>query len=166
MNLDPLELTLMNPEYEHRLATAIDRELKRLPEVPAPPTLLPRVLRMIEARARLPWYRKAWQGWPTPWRVLSLVLALTLFGGFCFGSWQLMHTQPVSVALHRVGGWLASLATLLNVINVLLGAVWGAMKHLGTGFIVACLASIALGYTACVGLGSVYFRLAFARRQN
>jgi hypothetical protein len=38
------------------------------------------------------------------------------------------------------------------------------VKKLGTGFIVTCLVAAGIGYAMCVGLGTVYFRLAFAKR--
>ena len=40
------------------------------------------------------------------------------------------------------------------------------VKKLGTGFIVTCLVAMGIGYAMCVGLGTVYFRLAFAKRQE
>jgi hypothetical protein len=39
-----------------------------------------------------------------------------------------------------------------------------AVKQIGTGFIVAALAALAIGYAMCLGLGTACVRLAFARR--
>ncbi len=35
---------------------------------------------------------------------------------------------------------------------------------LGTGFLIGCGVALALGYATCLGLGTVYVRLGFARR--
>ena len=49
----------MNFESEKRLETQIDGQLKALPELMAPGTLILRVMRVIEMRLNLPWYRQA-----------------------------------------------------------------------------------------------------------
>ena len=51
-----------------------------------------------------------------------------------------------------------------NTFNVLVSAAVLVVKKLGTGFIVTCLVAMGIGYAMCVGLGTVYFRLAFAKR--
>ena len=53
-----------------------------------------------------------------------------------------------------------------NTFNVLVNAAVLAVKKLGTGVIVACLVAVGIGYAMCIGVGTVYFRLAFAKRQE
>jgi hypothetical protein len=55
---------------------------------------------------------------------------------------------------------------MINTFGVLVNAALLAAKKLGTGFIVACLVAVGLGYALCVGLGTVYFRLALAKQQE
>src|SRR2546428_13584559 len=98
----------MNADYEKQLEAAIDRELKGLGELPAPATLAPRILRVVEQRATLPWYRRAWQTWPMPLQAASLAALLTLCGGAAFGVVELSHAASASAPAHQVGGWLAS----------------------------------------------------------
>ncbi len=154
----------MKPEYEKHLEAEINRALKGLPELPAPRTLAPRVMRAIEQRAQVPWYRQSWQMWPLALRAASLVLLLAVFGGICFAGWELRQTGIVVAAMHQVGGWLSGLSAIWNLVNVLLGAVVLVVKKLGVGFMVACVAAVALAYAMCFGLGTVYVRLALARR--
>jgi len=45
-----------------------------------------------------------------------------------------------------------------------LEAVLLAIKHLGNWFIFSAVAAVALAYGMCLGLGSVYLKLALARR--
>ena len=156
----------MNPDYEKRLELEIDRELKRLPEVAAPPTLGSRVFRALEARASLPWCRQSWQMWPLALQTASMGIMLALFAGLCFGGWELSHAQSVAAGAHKLGGWLAEASALWNSLNAVLGALVLVAKHLGTGFIIGCLVAVSFGYALCMGIGTVYVRLAVASRVN
>ena len=154
----------MSMEYERELEAEIDRELKALPDLTAPGTLVRRVMLATQHRRALRWYNQPWQNWPYPLRVTALALLSVMFGGLCVASWQLTRAAGVSAAMQEVGGMFSGLAAVWNVINVLFGAVVLVVKHLGTGFMIGCALIAALGYALCVGLGTAYLRLAFARR--
>ncbi|HTY86075.1 MAG TPA: hypothetical protein VMB80_01310 [Candidatus Acidoferrum sp.] len=153
----------MKPDHDQQLEAAINAELRPLPEMVAPAALSDRVMRAIEQRARLPWYRRSWQTWPVAWQASSFALLLALFGGLCLGSWELPQTHTPALALHRVGEWLSGLHMIGNTLDVLSRAALLVVKKLGAGVVAACLISMALGYALCVGLGTVYFRLAFEK---
>jgi hypothetical protein len=153
----------MNKNSENKLEELIDRELRQLPLVPAPDTLIGCVLRAIEASARRPWYAQAWQCWPGPLRVLSFITLTLLFCGLCFAGWKLAHAEAVLAVSHRVSGWLSAAATVWNAMGVVLGALAGLVQKLGTGFVVALLVAVVTAYAMCVGLGTFYVRLTFAR---
>jgi len=153
----------MNPDYDKRLEAEISRELKALPELAAPAALMNRVMAVIEQRATVPWYRRSWQTWPAALQTASLIGLLALFGGLCLGGWELSQTEAATLALRRVSEWSSGLSVIGNTVNVLLDAAALAMKKLGPGFIAACLVLAGLTYAMCMGLGTVYFRLAFAR---
>jgi hypothetical protein len=154
----------MNPEYERELELEIDGELKRLPELEAPAGLSRRVLLAIAERRTPRWFNQPWQNWPMVLRGAALAVLSLAFGALCVASWQLTKAAGVTVALEEVGGLFSGLATIWNVVTVLGGAVVIVVKHLGTGFIVGCATFAALGYALCLGLGTAYLRLAFARR--
>ena len=154
----------MNPDYDKQLEAAISRELKALPELSAPTVLASRVMMAIGQRARVPWYRRSWQTWPVALQAASLVVLLALFGGLCLGGWQLSQTGPVTLALHRVDEWFSGLGVIQNTFNVLVNAAVLVAKKLGTGVIVACLVAVGTGYAMCIGAGTVYYRLTFAKR--
>jgi hypothetical protein len=156
----------MNPDYDKQLEAAISRELKALPELSAPDALASRVMAAIEQRARVPWYRRSWQTWPAALQAASLVVLLALFGGLCLGGWQLSQTGTATLALHRAGEWFSGLGVIGNIFNALANAAVLVVKKLGTGFIVACLVVMGTGYAMCIGAGTVYYRLAFAKRQE
>jgi len=154
----------MNPDYDKQLESAISRELKALPEMAAPGGLANRVMAAIGQRARVPWYHRSWQTWPVILQAASLVVLLALFGGLCLAGWELSQAEVTTFALHRVGEWFSGFNVIGNIFNALAGAAVLVAKKLGTGFIVACLAAVGIGYAACIGLGTVCFRLAFAKR--
>jgi hypothetical protein len=154
----------MNSDYDKKLEMAISRALAELPEPPAPPTLVSRVLTAIEARARLPWYRQSWQAWPVSLQTASLVSLLIVFGAICYAGSQAGQTEVLIHGVHKLGGWLTAVMAFSHALNVLAGTIVLAIKHLGPAFIVACLLAAAMGYAFCVGLGTVYFRIALARR--
>lgn len=154
----------MNPEYEKQLEAAIDRELKRLGDLPAPPTLASRILGAIEQRAAQPWYRGAWQTWPVPMQVVSLAAMVVIFGGISFGVVELFQAASATSSAHQVGGWLASIVAVFKSVTVLGEALVLATRHFGMAVLIGCVAGIVLAYAACFGLGAAWVRLAMARR--
>jgi hypothetical protein len=154
----------MNSDYEKRLEAEIDRELRALPELQAPASLMVRVRSAIAQRTAVPWYRQSWQMWPMVWRVAAMAVLLASFGGLCFASWQLTRAAGFSLAMQEVGHVFSGLTAIWTALNALAGAGLVVMKHLGTGFIIATCAAVVFGYAICVGLGTAVVRLAFARR--
>ena len=154
----------MNENQNAQLEAAIDRELKALPHLSAPQTLLPRIMATLERRTVLPWYRRAWQTWPMPLQLSSLFVLLAVFGGLCFGSWELMHAPVVASATTEASGWLRLLNGLLNTLGVLAKALALAVESLGPLVIGGVVLAVLAGYAACLGFGTLYVRLAFARR--
>jgi hypothetical protein len=154
----------MNPNDDQQLESAIRRELKALPELTAPAAVANRVLAAIELRLNVPWYRRSWVTWPAALQVASLAAMLMLFGGLCLAGWELSHTETIMSAMHRAGQWFSRLNTIGSMFNILAGSVMLVVKQLGTTFIITCLVAAGLGYAIFLGLGTVYFRLAFAKR--
>jgi hypothetical protein len=154
----------MNSDYEKQLEARIDRELRRLPELAAPATLIPRVMAAIEGRAAVRWYRRPWLEWPLPARGVSFGLLLAVFGGVGFGIWALLGTPGFAAASGELAGLGSFIAMAQNTLNVVAGALVLGVKQLGTGFMIGVCAAVALGYVLCVGLSTLCVRLAFARR--
>ena len=154
----------MDADHDKRLETEIDRELKALPDVAAPATLSRRVMAAIESAGAVSWYRRSWEFWPTPVRVLSLGTALLLFGALCFEVWKFQQYAAVSQVGQEVGGWLAWTSALWNAVNTVLAALVLVVKNFGNWILLACFGALALTWGMCVGLGTVYFRIALARR--
>jgi hypothetical protein len=95
-------LLKMKPDTQHELESQVDRVLKGLPEVPAPRTLLPRVLAAVRARAALPWYRQSWQVWPMPLQVATMFVLVASFGGFFFAAWELSRAAGYAAVSRKL----------------------------------------------------------------
>ena len=89
-----------------------------------------------------------------------------LFGGLCLSGWGFSHAEAISLSWHRVGHWFSGFSTFSNLLGTLADSAMLVVKKLGTGFMVACLVAAGLGYALFLSLGTVYFRLAFARHQS
>jgi hypothetical protein len=154
----------MNLDYDTQLERAISRELKALPELAAPAALADRVLIALEQRRRLKWYQCSWSSWPVAIQGAALVLLLALFTAICLAGWRICQTDAVLFALRRAGEWCAGVSAVGTTLNALGGAGILVAKKLGSGFMLAFLAALGMGYALCVGLGTVYLRLAFVKR--
>lgn len=150
----------MNPDYEKKLEAQVDRALRGLPDLAAPPSLASRVMRQIQASRRTPWYQRSWQTWPRTLQTLSFAILFAGFAALCVLAWELPHSSLFMSGTHQVGAWFSWLGTLWNALTVLVGGVGLVLKHLSLGILAAGLFSLALGYLLCIGLGTVYFRLA------
>ncbi|HSU54437.1 MAG TPA: hypothetical protein VLT36_10285 [Candidatus Dormibacteraeota bacterium] len=152
----------MNPEYENQLEHEIDQELKALPQLHAPSTLAARVLRSIERRRVLPWFKRPWTAWPLASQVASLALLLSAFGGLSFGSLGASEVAA-NVVSEKFGVWFATLRAVGEALGTVIGAFQLLIAHLGPGFVLGCVAAVVLGYALCVALGTVFVRLGMSR---
>ena len=143
-----------NRGYQVQLEVAIDRELKALPEIPAPASLIVRVMQAIAQRQALPWFKRAWQTWPASLQVVSFVGLALLFTGTCLGVWEL-----VTLGVRHYGSTLSVLGTIWTTITVLFGALVTAVNQLPRGVLIGCVAAVVLGYTMCAAMGTFAFAL-------
>jgi hypothetical protein len=150
----------MLPE-DKQLEIEIDRELKALPQLSAPVTLLAKVMAAIAARLELPWYRRAWQTWPNNLRWSSLALLLISFGAICYAGWGISHTAVAPLS-QEVSAKFAGVAALWGALNDVLSVIYVSVRNLGTGTLIGICAALLLGYAMFLALGAVYFRIAFA----
>jgi hypothetical protein len=154
----------MNPDYEKQLEERVSRALRRLPDLAAPASLMPRVMAEIGCRTVSRWYRQPWQQWPAPWRAISLLLLLASFGGLTYIAWQLANLDGVAEVMGQLELVWSGIRSALNVLGVIVGALVLVVKHAGSGFGLACVAAFGFGCAMCFGLGTVCVRLAMARR--
>jgi hypothetical protein len=154
----------MNPDPDQDLALQVDRMLKALPELQAPVALSRRVMAAIRAREALPWHRQAWSTWSVAAQTVALLLLASLFAGICLGAYKLPDVAAVAALKHQLLTFLSVISATWAAPSALVNAAVRAVQNLGTGPLIGCAAAAILGYLMCVGLGTVYVRLAMARR--
>jgi hypothetical protein len=117
----------MDPADLERL---VDRAVSSLPTPPAPPTLLPRVMRAVavEAFAAAPAApRRSWFEWSWPAKVASVVaIALVVTGTMQLGpamaaaltsSDGALSWLPIAGSLRRLGAWVNTGVVLWRVVQ-------------------------------------------------
>jgi hypothetical protein len=154
----------MNAEYEKQLEAVVRRELDALGELEAPPEIGRRVMRVIGRRAALPWYRREWQTWPMALRAASLAGLVAAFACLCFGTSQLGRFASFTPAAREVSGWFSLADAAWNTVNVLTNAMELAFRSLGPAVLIGTAVLLLFCYAACLGLGTIYWRFAYARR--
>jgi hypothetical protein len=102
-----------------RQESLFDRTLRELPPRRAPSTLESRVLRELERRAALPWWRRSFSHWPVPARAVFLAICLALIrlafvGGAmaAAGVGSLTWARRFAVLMVSAGNLAASLARI------------------------------------------------------
>jgi hypothetical protein len=153
----------MKERTDHKLERLLDRELKRLPDLPAPETLVHRVMLAVHAKSREPWWKRAWPGWPRPVQCVSLLLLLVAAAGLAYGTVLgfsgLGRAIPFDAASRWVGDQLPgldALATLGNAGVLVFKAAGQQLLLLGSLLVVG-------SYLICVGLTTVGYQLVFRR---
>jgi hypothetical protein len=133
----------------------LHRKLRELPDLPAPPTLVPRVLAAIHARAQA-WWRRAWWDWPLLAQAAFVAVALGLAGLVGGGGWAL--NQNLSAISDRLAAKLPAVQPVGVQVSAWLNQAWTYAATFQRPVWIALLASLALTYLFCVGHGSALFR--------
>lgn len=153
----------MNNNNDKQLEAEVDRMLKALPALRAPDTLIPRVLAIVGAEPRVPWYRRPWQTWPLALQMGSLAVALVFYAGLYFCIEEFVHALRGTYVAAQVNSMLGVLSAVYQAISTLADAFSLVLRRVSTGWLVACGALVLLSYGACVGLGTIFARLAWVR---
>lgn len=151
----------MTPEFDPKLESLLDAELKKLPPIAAPASLLPNVMSAIAARARLPWWQRAWWDWPLTAKAAFLLLALAIVGAFSSGG--VMLDEGVSNYSQQVVERFGPFASLWETVLTILNAVRSVLEKIGQPLLLYAATFIGLLYLTCLGLGTACVRFALKR---
>ena len=149
-----------HPQWNDSLEAKVTQELRQLPVLKAPATLLARVMAALQARQALPWYRRPWPSWPRKIQCLLGPL-LTIFPWLAFYlsriAWNNLATSGVA---REVDQKLSLLSLAGSTIDTLVNAFWLAGQALmGQPIIRAGIIVSVLMYLACIGIGTACFRV-------
>jgi hypothetical protein len=138
------------------LERLFDRTLHGLPLRRAPLTLESRVIRELERRAALPWWRRSFAHWPLLARAGFLVICAALIRlAFLGGATAVSGVRSLSW-VREVGGLTASAANLLAVLARIQPPTWAY----------AGMAVCAVLYAVLFGLGAAVYRTLYLQPQN
>jgi hypothetical protein len=153
----------MNEDFQEKLERRIHQHLHQLAPLKAPKTFTPRVLSMLEARQRLPWWRKSWTGWSFGVRLLVFTLLLSVAGIGGYAGMQIDSGLFLESLLEPLVVCFSSLEPFWNVLAALGNATLLLLRSGGHVLLWIMAAVAALMYLTCVGLGTVCYRVAVSR---
>jgi len=140
------------------LETFVDRELRQLPALRAPQTLLPRVLAAVQQWSQRPWYARAWFTWPVAAQAASAALLFLIIVG---GAAASIGVQTVvSRATARVVTDVAPIASRAEATVNAVRVLWHALIE---PFVVYAFALVVLMCLACAAFGTALTHVAFRR---
>jgi hypothetical protein len=145
-------------EPDPHLEDFIDEQLRRLPPVTAPVTLITRVMAAIATRAALPWWRQAWWHWPKAAQAAVLMVALfaaaiAISGNMVLSEGLGPYTQLISERTAMGGAW-SNLGTLLSTLAV-------ALTKVIESFLLPVSLGVLILYLLCMAFGTALVRLAW-----
>jgi len=151
----------MNSEFDPKLESLLDAELKKLPPIAAPASLLPNVMSAIAARARMPWWQRAWWDWPLTAKAAFILIALAIVGAFSGGG--VMLDEGVSNYSQQVVERFGPVTSLWDTVLTILNVVGSLVEKIGQPLLLYGAIFIGLLYLTCLGLGTVCVRYALKR---
>lgn len=158
-----IESEFMDESKQKELEQLIHGELRRLPPLKAPETLVHRVMLAVHEKQRAPWWQRSWLAWPVGTQLASLLILLVSAGlvSYLLGAaWDGVDATSLWQRVTASFAWLQPFweiaLALINTIAVVFRAADQRLFLAGAGVVVAA-------YLACVGMGTVCVRFAFKR---
>lgn len=150
----------IDPELEKFLGD----ELKKLPAIAAPAGLLRSVLAQLEARAASPWWQRAWWEWPAAAQAAFILLALALVAAMTTGG-ALLNDQA-TLWLQALSAQASGYTSPWNVFTPLGEAGLALWENAAQPLLLYGLIAAGALYLACLGLGTMVFRVAWRTNSN
>ncbi|MBL9135529.1 MAG: hypothetical protein JNK85_06655 [Verrucomicrobiales bacterium] len=153
----------MRPSPEHELEQALDRELRQLPGPKAPSTLMPRVLRAIEARERMPWWQKSYASWPWAARLAFLVISGSLAALVLYFTWGLSDGITFGALSDEMAAVTQRWTAVRSIAAALGGATMAIARSAGAWTLWGVAAIAGACYLTTLTLGTYCYRLVSQR---
>ena len=145
-----------NPEAKDKSELLLNRVLRELPLRHAPVTLESRVIRSLERRAALPWWRRGFKSWPLVARAAFIAICGAIIGfTFLDGSWAAAGTR----ALHEAGAlsisWTGPVVAVITSAGELAALL---LRVIPPAWLYGGLAAGVMLYAVLFGLGATAYR--------
>lgn len=151
----------MDPEIDPKLETLLGAELKKLPLLSAPTSLVPRVMAILATRQALPWWQRSWWDWPLAAKAAFLLIAVAIAGAF--GSGGVLVDQGVVNYSQQMTERLGPASTLWDTAVSLRTAAGHLWAQAAQPLLVTLLIAAGMLYLICVGVGTAFVRSALKR---
>jgi ABC-type amino acid transport system permease subunit len=115
-------------------------------------------------KEKAPWHKQSWEMWPVGLRYAALALMLGSFGALCFASWQLTRAAGFANAMQEVAHVFSGVSVLWNALATVVSGLVLALKQIHPAILLGCLTSLAIGWSACVALGTAFVRFTLVRK--
>jgi len=149
---------------QEQLERLIHGELRKLPDLRAPETLVHRVMLAVHAKERQPWWQRPWLSWPLPAQVISSALFAATAGALIYFGAQAWQLAGIGNPLDKIWLGIVSLAPLWDWLVALVNAVALVIQKVGQLYLLVGLGVATTMYLFCVATGTACYRLAFTRR--
>jgi hypothetical protein len=154
----------MDTNSPHSLEELIQRELSKLPERSAPNTLIPRVLAQIQAAEQKRWWHRPWSHWPLGMQIASVPLLLSGVGAAVLVLSMLSNWLLGQVTLGELAAQMDSLSAIWDLMSVFANAILVIGRAVGQQWLLLGLLIPMAMYAACLGLGTLCYRVAVYKR--
>jgi hypothetical protein len=153
----------MKEPDEIELESLMRREFRQLPDLQAPETLFHRVMLQVYSRARQPWWKRSWHGWPPAVQAITLVFLLGLATAASFLLRQTLLEIPYEAMESVFWEWLGPLARFFELAGTVLNALILVMRSGGQQILIFVSLSILAIYAVFIGLGTACARVVLSR---
>ena len=156
----------MNEKHREPLSDwekSLHRELDELPELKAPPSLIPKVMERLRREVAVPWYQRSLWQWPRALRAAALGLMIatvvTLACAIPF-AWHWLIAPALTTCQAEVAEWWEPLGRSLSTLLGVGATFW--QEHLQDLLLGVALLMAAIYFTF-VAAGTAVYRLAWRR---
>jgi hypothetical protein len=157
-------MTTPPDSLEHSWERRLHEELRQLPEMEAPASLVPNVMAAIRARqeaAAVAWYRRPATTWPPALRIALGVSALAVFALLVLGGhllWPQITASADAGALAAAG---QKLGAIWSIASTLANAFMLVLRQcLSSPWFIGALVFTCFSYLTLLGAGSALWRAA------
>ena len=148
----------LNPDPDSKLEQFIERELKKLPALRAPPAVLRNVMARVRATLGLPWWQRPWLFWPIAARVAVLAIFIGMVAGLSMVTLPIPSLGSIVSHAHKQLSWMSSMVELCLT---LMRSAMLVLTSIPPAALWAIAGMMAVMYAAFLGFGTVLYRVTY-----